>query len=151
MEFRVRFTARENTTLLRPSYAVETGNKDTGLGGVDTIRERLDMPKLDIARIDYTLRGRMDTSVSVVISEYMARDAKLYEMTNTVDVIVPPNFINDYVDYKVETRTDPKTGEVLRATLVPVINKPRLLRDWAVAHYPTEWGFNDGDNDDDDC
>jgi len=134
MEFKVIF----KTKLVNQSV-IYLPPKDLGLKALDYVRAKLGI-NLPAERMQEDIKSYREDYLIFFLTEKEARETGLFLDKHTVGVFVPHKFFNRYCYKTVSVERDPKTDEVLKASLVWKVNKKAIKTAWFKAGCPTEWG-----------
>lgn len=129
MEFTVWFE-----TWLRGDEVICFFQKSIGMEEVDAIRTEIGC-NLPLERIQGKIEQFRENRVGCILSEEKARSAGVFLQTNSVRVIVPPNWGNQATEKYIFTEKDTKTAEIVSAGYWYRIDRKQLYEMWKEAGF----------------
>ena len=128
----------------RNSYFNSFFNSKFGLDLVDSLREELSIPNLNLELIDENIKGgQYNTCDDIVLSESFARKTGLFKETCSQQICLTKKLQGDFFNpcfelkHRIEKNND--TGEVKKVQFYYLFNEETFLEMWEEAGFPLKW------------
>lgn len=132
MELKAHFRARWGVR------AIDLPSKQLGLDAVDKARKKTGF-RLPLDIVEGYVREVWDNH-EAPIPEELARQSGHFGETSRREVIVPENFLNQFVRIEHNLIQDSETGAVKKVSFRYDIDGTAVLEAWEDAGFPLKWG-----------
>ena len=139
MNFMIEFRAP------RFEHAIKLKRKEIGIAHLDEAREDTGVKHLHPDLMYDGINEVFRRSLRIEVDESFARESGNFKDRNYLVVDVPKGFLNRFFYESLHFERDDETGEIKKAYFKYCIDEETLLEAWKDAGFPTQWGFEQQD------
>lgn len=125
MTFKINFKTKDN------DYVIFVPAKPVGTVTLQEIKEKIGKFELDFVS-EYIKGINGEKFYSLSISYEKAKTIKLFEHKNSIDIFVPKDHLNKFVEFNI-------IKEFSNIELFYSLNRDKVLEAWEKAGYPLFW------------
>lgn len=139
MKLKVKFVGGSS------NYAISFEERLVGLNKVEAVREELGL-RLPLNLFNSAI-WKFQKDPEITIPEELAVESGHFGETPSIEVEVPPKYLNDYTSEENEIERD-ADGRVIFVGYYHEITEENILRAWEYAGFPLKWGFEEEEEED---